>query len=114
MMLAEKLVLDHLSKSLDVPVYMEHQAEDPQSFVIVERVGGSVSDHIHRVSFAIQSYGTSLLTACELNEKVKQAMDQLIESDSVVSVTLDSDYNHTDTSTKRYRYQAVYDLVLFD
>lgn len=113
-MLAEKMVLDHLSKWLDVPVCMEHQAEDPQSFVIVERVGGSVSNHVHRVSFAIQSYGTSLLTACELNEKVKQAMDLLIESDRVVNLSLDSDYNHTDTSTKRYRYQAVYDLVLFD
>ena len=113
MMLPEKLILDHLKANLTVPVFMEHQETDPEVFVIAERVGGSKSEHIQRASFALQSYGKTMLQAALLNDEVKQAMDLMIESPAVSAVELDSDYNYTDTQTKHYRYQAVYDLVLF-
>ena len=59
----------------------------------------------------MQSYGPSLFEAAELNERVKAAMDDLIQLPDIISSDLDSDYNFTDTSTKRYRYQAVYDII---
>jgi hypothetical protein len=37
-------------------------------------------------------------------------MQGLIERDEVTKVTLNSNYNFTDTTTKEYRYQAVFDL----
>lgn len=52
--------------------------------------------------------------AARLNERVKAAMDSAAELDAVSASRLNSDYNFTDTTTKRYRYQAVYDLVYFD
>lgn len=112
-MIAEKLVLDHLNKMLDVPVKMEHPV-DEEAYVILERVGGSRDSHIPRASFAIQSYASTLYDACVLNEQVKDAMEALINDPNVSSVGLDSDYNYTDETSKRYRYQAVYDLVFFN
>ena len=38
-------------------------------------------------------------------------MDDLITNDEIGRVSLDSDYNFTDTQTKHHRYQAVYQLV---
>lgn len=111
-MIAEKIVLDHLSDRLTVPVLMESRP-DLDTYVLIERVGGSERNFIRRASFAIQSYGSTLLEACELNEKVKAAMRSLIEWDEVTRCDLDSDYEYTDQTLKRYRYQAVYDLVLF-
>ena len=61
-------------------------------------------------TFAFQSYSNSMYGAAALNEVVKQAVDSLIEIDSIASVKLNSDYNFTDTTTKKYRYQAVYDI----
>ena len=34
-----------------------------------------------------------------------------IALEQIVSVSLNSDYNYTDTTTKEYRYQAVFDIV---
>lgn len=109
----EKIILDHLASCLRVPVYLEHRPDEPDSFVLIERIGSSRDNMITTVSFAIQSYGASMLEACRLNEEVKEAMDRSIELNSISRVSLDTDYNFTDTETKRYRYQAIYDLVLF-
>jgi hypothetical protein len=46
-----------------------------------------------------------------LNEMVKKAMEDIIEIDAVSRCELNTDYNYTDTETKRYRYQAVFDIV---
>ena len=61
-------------------------------------------------TFAFQSYSTSLYNASLLNELTKQAVDSLIELDDIASVRLNTDYNFTDSTTKQYRYQAVYDI----
>ena len=60
---------------------------------------------------AVQSYATSMERAALLNEEVKAAMNEIVELDDIARCDLNSDYNYTDTSTKQYRYQAVYDLV---
>ncbi|MEI3522519.1 MAG: hypothetical protein V8Q40_16600 [Anaerosacchariphilus sp.] len=44
---------------------------------------------------------------------MKDAMEDIVELDSISQAELNTDYNFTDTQTKRYRYQAVYDLVFF-
>ena len=48
-----------------------------------------------------------------LNEAVKAAVEAAIELPEISSVQLNSDYNYTDTATKRYRYQAVFDFVYY-
>lgn len=53
----------------------------------------------------------SLLRAAEINEAAKAAMDTLPERPEVFRSALNSDYNYTDTETKTYRYQAVYDIT---
>ena len=112
-MLPEEIVINHLNELLEAPCFMEHPEASIPSMVIVERVGGSESEHIRDCRFAIQSYGNTMYKACQLNDMVKSAMDKITESDHVSDCRLVSDYNFTDTSTKSYRYQAIYDLVLF-
>ena len=106
----EKTVLDYLSENLTVQIYAEKRGQSGK-YVIIEKVGGGETDHIKRASLAIQSYADSMFDAAELNEKVKEAMEGIIALPEVSSCKLDTDYNYTDTSTKKYRYQAVFDLV---
>ena len=63
---------------------------------------------------AVQSYAGSLLEAAQLNDQVKQAMDSLPELAGIGAARLNSDYNFTDTASKRYRYQAVYDVTHYE
>lgn len=111
----ENTVLDFLNRILPAPAYMEIPKSPPAKMVIIERTGGSVKNHINFSTFAIQSYGKSLLEAAELNELVKDAMldgmNGITVLGEIVSVSLNSDYNFTDPTTKRYRYQAVFDIV---
>lgn len=108
--MTELVLLNYLKSVLSVPVYMEKPASDSE-FVLIEKTGSSESNHIYSVTFAIQSWSTSLYKAAELNEQVKEAMNKMPQIVDISKAKLNSDYNYTDTTTKSYRYQAVYDLV---
>ena len=110
----EKKVLDWLGTQLSVPVYMERPYNVPDSYVLIDKTGSSMENWIYSVTIAVQSYAPTLLGAAELNELVKAEMLSMIELGDVSSVKLNSDYNYTDTATKSYRYQAVFDIVAYD
>jgi hypothetical protein len=103
----EKTILDYLGEHLSVPVYMEEPIDKPASYVLIERTGSSESDLIESTTLALQSYGASLYDAAALNMVVKAQIKQAVELPSVSAVYINSDYNFTDTETKRYRYQCV-------
>lgn len=107
----EKIILNYLNSKLAVPVVMEEPADKPSSFVVIQKTGSSRVNYIFSATIAIQSYGESLLKAAELNEAVKNAMFGIPEVAEVASVRLNSDYNFTDSSTKKYRYQAVFEIT---
>ena len=114
----EKTILDYLSDKLDVPVLMElpevpseEYPDFPEQFVVIENVGGSRRDLLDSASVAFQSYSTvSLLQAAKLDEQVRMQVWGLTELGEISGVRLASHYNHTDTRTKRYRYQSVFDF----
>lgn len=107
----EKTVLDYLSNQLSVPVYAEKTDEEPLKYVLIEKTGGGESNHIKSAMIALQSYADSLFLAAELNEEVKNVMKGIVELDEIISVKLARDYNFTDTTKKKYRYQAIFSLV---
>lgn len=80
-------------------------------YVLIEKTGSGETDHIKRATFAIQSYAGSLYSAALLNENVKEVMKNIVDLDEISKCSLNSDYNYTDTGRKKYRYQAVFDIV---
>lgn len=107
----EETLLNHLASKLSVPVRMEIPQKPPVSFVTLEKTGSGSKNKIKEATFAIQSHADTLLAAAQLNENVKAVMDGFAELDEVCRCKLNTDYNFTDTSTKTYRYQAVYDIT---
>ena len=112
----ELTVFDYLksqftTSSETIPVYMETPEEMPGTFILVEKTGSGTDDKINSATIAVQSYAPTLYEVALLNERVKGFMDSLPETQNVFRCKLNSDYNFTDTQTKRYRYQAVYDLT---
>lgn len=109
----EKIVLDYLKSKLSVNCYMEKPENPPVSYVLIEKTSGSEENMIKSATLAIQSYAGTLANAAFLNEEVKSALQDIADLESVSKSKLNSDYNFTDTTTKKYRYQAVYDFVYF-
>ena len=116
----ETVLKNYLEGALDgVPVFLEmpetpsdRHPRIPNRFVLIERIAGGKTEQIHSASFAIQSYSlASLYEAAALDENVRDIMDNFDGVENIGMVRLASNYNFTDTSTKRYRYQAVYDIT---
>lgn len=110
-MIIEKIVLDYLSEKLDVDCYLEVPKTNKSTFIVIEKTGSSQRDRIYDASIAIQSYAKSMYEASLLNEKVKEAMSEIWYLNQICRVRLNSDYNYTDTESKHYRYQAVFDII---
>ncbi len=102
-----KTLLDFLSEELTVPVVME-APKQKTGYVLIDQTGSSQTNHIITTTLALQSYEDSLYKAMLLNDNVKAAMDEFVELNEVIRVELQTDYNFTDTTTKQYRWQAVY------
>ena len=106
----EKIIFDYLN-SIDLPAkaYTEIPKSVPEKFYLIEKTGSSVDNRITTSTIAIQSYAGTLYDAVTMNDDLKGAMlDGLISLEDISAVYLNSDYNYTDTTTKRHRYQAVF------
>ena len=107
----EMTVIEFLKDSLEMEVYGEFPENPPSYFLVVEKTGSSDDEMIDFATIAIQSYAPTLYEAAELNLRVKNAMKNIVELPSVNEADLNSDYNFTDLSMKKYRYQAVYEIT---
>lgn len=107
----EEVIANYLTEKLGLPVYMEQPDEKPESYIVIDRTGGSVENYIKKATIALQSYAESMYKAALLNEKVKEAMDEIIYHSDLSRSKLNADYEYTDTEYKKYRYQAVYDIA---
>ena len=84
-----------MTSKLECPIVFELAPKMPDKFVLIQKTGSSKRN----------KYEASLL-----NETVKEIVEQLVELNNVSDVSLNSDYNYTDTESKKYRYQAVFDI----
>lgn len=109
-MIIEKQIRDYLSTALSVPVYIEVPRNPESSYVSIQRTGSQGANRLRTATLAIQSIAETLYDAAVLNESVRTALDGASIED-VFRIELDSDYNFTDETTKKRRYQAVYKIT---
>lgn len=109
----EATVRDYLMPLVSVPVYIDVPAEPPDRYVTIQRTGGGETEHIRSAMIAIQCYGATRAQAAALHEDVLVSMKALNELIGVSACGLNAEYDFTDTETKRYRYQSVYDIIYY-
>lgn len=106
----EVIIREHLYKHLGVPVYLEEPINPPVEYIVFEKTSSSKSDRLCSSTYAFQSYSSSMYDTALLNNRVKLAVESMIELREFAKIRLNSDYNYTDTRKKKYRYQAVFDI----
>lgn len=107
----EKIIFDYLKSVLDEDVHLERVPGSNLPFVLFERTGSRVYNHTTTALFAFQSYADSMFKAAELNEKLKNALNDMPNHTGISKAKLNSDYNYTNTQTNEYRYQAVFEIT---
>lgn len=108
----EATVIQYLSEALETEdVFAERPKEPPEEYYIIERTSSAEINHVRRATIAVQSISAaSLLRAAQMNEKLLKEMPRIVQMKEVFCSRLNSAYNFTDTETKEYRYQAVFDI----
>lgn len=106
----EVIIKQYLDSHLTVPSFLEYPEFLPPRYVVFEKTGSGKSNYLPSSTFAFQSYAESMYESAKLNDEVKEVVENMIELDEIRGIKLNSDYNFTDTTTKEYRYQAVFDI----
>lgn len=110
----EVTLFNYLKSELSDPVFMQIPKTMPEKFYVIEKTGGGMNEHISTAIFAIQAYAGSMYEAATMIETLKNVMfynPGFNTENEVCKVTLNSSYNYTDQSQKKYRYQAVYEII---
>ena len=108
-----KTVLDYLNGivGLGASAFAEVPENPPSTYIVLEQIGASSENLIKTTRIAFQSIAPTLFEAASLSEAVIDAVNAIVELNVICSVDLNSNYNYTDTASKRYRYQAVFDII---
>lgn len=110
----EVILLNFLKSNLDVPVFaLMPDLTKNSKFVLIEKTFENNTNQLKECNIAIQSYADSLYNAILLDEHVQKSMELFDTTDNIASVHLTNDYNFTDTTTKKYRYQAIYKIKYY-
>ena len=109
----EKIIKDYLSETLSVPVLLEKPSPPPASYCIIEKTGGGREDTLHHTMLNVESHAPTLWETAQLHEAAMAAMLQADTLPEVSKVSLNTEYNNTDTETKSYQYEAVYEVTHF-
>lgn len=110
----ETILIDKFTTELpNVPVFVMFPNTMPNgNFIVLDRVGTSRENHVVSYTMAIQSYGSTALSAAELNELVIETMDDLLEDDRFSRIHLNTSNMFTDTVRKLPRYQSTFEIVM--
>ena len=109
----EKIIQDYLSEATSVPVLMEKPSPPPARYYIIEKTGGGRVDTLHHTMLNVESHAPTLYETVQLHDTAMAAMLQADSLAAVSKVSLNTEYNNTDTETKSYQYEAVYEVTHF-
>ena len=107
----QPVIVNNVETSPGIPVYMETPVDPPAEYILVEKTGSGEENQIQSAVVAVQSYADTLYRAAQINELAKTAMRGMVSLAAISRVEVNSDYNYTDTRTKKYRYQAIIGIV---
>lgn len=108
----EKCVIDYLHGVFrEIPV-SGMKTKPGKRMLVVDRTGGSIYNLIPTSSVVVDSYAETKAQASMLNDQVIDAMMEMPGAvTEIAHVSLNSTYDDTDTTSKEYRYGALFEIV---
>ena len=104
-------IIKYLSQALGVSVTGEKPTKKPKEYVVIEKIDGGRTNYIDAITISIMSYSDTLLNAAKLDERVKEAMFNIVELDNISSARLGGGGQSIDKQTKEYAYESIFNLI---
>lgn len=110
----ELLLMDYLSEQTQTPCYLSVPENTSGTFYVLEKTGGSCEEGLFGATLAVQSYAPTVLEASQANRRAKMALMDADTLPPIIRCDLNTDYNFPDTTRKRPRYQAVFEVDYYE
>jgi hypothetical protein len=79
---------------------------------MVQKTGSTTRDRLTTAQIVVQSVTVqSKAQAARMNERLAGVMEGIVGTSGISACHLNADYDYTDTTSKRWRYQAVFDIT---
>ena len=106
----EKTILNYLMEKLDMTdIFLELPNDFPDTFIVFRVIDRGLEDHINAVTVEFMSYGKTKLEAAELDERLREAMLNIVELPEI-SCHFGGGNDNPDITLKRPRYRAYFNL----
>ena len=109
----EATIISYLTSALDgVSVYAEEPEDktNAKPYIVITKTGGDIDEYLKSSQIVVDCYAETKVDTITLNDTVIDAMLGIISLDDITSCELNSNYDDTDTTTKEYRYGALFDI----
>lgn len=108
----EEIVINYLTER-GFDVYAEVPVNPSRSYVVIQRSSGNYTNQIRHIGMYTESRSrNSKLEAARIHEAVIEAMRDIRNHTEIFRCELNADYDAAMTSTKEYRYQALWDITV--
>lgn len=109
----EAIIIEYLKTKLSIQAFAEIPSKKPKSYVIVEKIDGGKVNQIKAATVSVYSYASTLYGAAELDERVRDAMELIVEDDRISSCRIGGEDRNIDTENKEYRYETIFNLFYY-
>lgn len=110
----EAIIVKYLKEQLNIKVSTETPSNPPNEYLVVMTTNErKIAPNIEACLCSIMAYSDTMQNASELNERVKDAMEQICSLNDVTACNLNAGGNDTDTQRKKYRYRTTYDITYY-
>lgn len=110
----EKSIVKYLKEQLNIKVSTETPSNPPNEYLVVMTTNErKIAPNIETCLCSVLAYSKTMQSASELNERVKDAMEQICSLNEITACNLNAGGNDTDTERKIYRYRTTYDMTYY-
>ncbi len=111
----EEYLLNKFIAEFDYPTFLEYPDGLTAPFIVIDVTGVKpLGPSVYQAVVAFQSYAQSKYETSELNRAVIETAKELIKNDEIGAADLDTYTPYPDVLRKKYRYQAVFNIVYYD
>lgn len=109
----ETVVIKYLKSALGVSVTAETPKTETE-YITVQKIDGGRRNHVDMATLSIKCISTTLNKTAKLDERLRDAMHDLITQEDISRVELGGNGSDINTATKTYAYESIWNIYYFE
>lgn len=110
-MLIESVVYNYLKDNIeDIPVSVGIPDNRADRMVVIMKIESGKDNEINEATIEIRSYGKTKLDSAEIDENVRELMEELYTLPEVMACRFGGGNDYPEEGTKSFRYRSYFNI----